>query len=523
MSNKRIRKFQEALTGFDLGDATSRHLGSALIGYTASRTSAIGRTLHNKLGDVLSVADFGATGSGDETTKITNAINAANSEKKGLVFTPGKIYTVTPGQLPVANTNIFAKDSGLQAADATDGHLLAWQDQQSRTANGSPTGYTVEIGILAGSSSFSGVGTGLWVKGAARCLFIVHHAAWLKYGVHGDVSWNTVAPVAPIFENQFWLKLDSCDVGLQLSTHSVATGIPLADNGFFLGNSFNHEVALVRCTAGTNVGTSEIQNNRFVSDLLEIPQVNSDGYTFTGLTKGNQIFIYNQRGINGTGKYGRTDADSVNNYWEPAILVPSDWSFGSAQVINGLRALISGSNVQGRSYFFGPDVSTAVGSLPVQAGDRVVHTDGAAGDNTGWTRIGAAWEEDGLRKVPYFGMTGTAGIAAGATRYFPISGAADAAALNDIQTPCSSNSTARKFRVRSSAAPGVGQTFTIKLYKNSGSVVTVTISGAATTGSDTSTTAAIAEADTLAWEVVASAGTPANTIIQASLELLAAA
>jgi hypothetical protein len=226
--------------------------------------------------------DFGAVGDGttNDTAALTAAINAANTSRVALYGKPGATYTVTPGALPVMTQSMFFQDSFFEAADTTDDYLIAWELQHSRpNTNGGPYSFTVDIGGLMGvnNETLTQYGTGLWVKGAQQCKFRVRYAAWLKYNVHVDVSWNTTAPVNAIYENEFWIKGNSSTVNLQLSTSTDADCIPLADNKFFLSNSFNHKTANIRCSAGTTIGCSEISNNTFIMDLLEIPLANSDG------------------------------------------------------------------------------------------------------------------------------------------------------------------------------------------------------------------------------------------------------
>jgi len=59
-------------------------------------TGAVGRTLHDKLADVISVTDFGAVGDGvtDDTTAVQNALAQAISAKKTLLF-EGGTYLIT--------------------------------------------------------------------------------------------------------------------------------------------------------------------------------------------------------------------------------------------------------------------------------------------------------------------------------------------------------------------------------------------------------------------------------------------
>jgi hypothetical protein len=176
--------------------------------------------------------------------------------------------------------------------------------------------------------------------------------------------------------------------------------------------------------------------------------------------------------------------------------------------------------------FFAPDVTTAVSTtIPSAVGDIILHTDPGIGDNLGWicTTAGTSgtWTPFGMRTAVLMGQTDATGVSAGATQYFPAQGAMTNATSANVSMPLPAAGTLRRFYAKASAAPSAGDTFTIKLVKN-GSLVspTITISDAATTASDTSTTVSVSKADTINWEVTASAGTPANTIISVGMELL---
>ena len=84
-----------------LSNTTDVALGDALVGFRQSNSSgllsnAVGRTVHQKLQDIVSVQDFGATGNGttDDTVAIQNAINSFASTGGTLYFAPGT-YKVT--------------------------------------------------------------------------------------------------------------------------------------------------------------------------------------------------------------------------------------------------------------------------------------------------------------------------------------------------------------------------------------------------------------------------------------------
>jgi hypothetical protein len=125
-----------ALTS-QLANQSNAALGDALIGFKQANTSglisgAVGRTVHQKLQDLVSVKDFGATGDGttDDTTAIQAAIYYAQTNG-GCVYLPAGIYIITSslnvqinsGGLPYTRPSIRGDGVGattiLQTANAS--------------------------------------------------------------------------------------------------------------------------------------------------------------------------------------------------------------------------------------------------------------------------------------------------------------------------------------------------------------------------------------------------------------------
>jgi len=85
----------------NLANTTDPALGDALIGFRQSNasgilTGAVGRTVHEKLQEFVSVKDFGAIGDGveNDTTALNAALAAAVSQRK-LLFIPSGTYLLT--------------------------------------------------------------------------------------------------------------------------------------------------------------------------------------------------------------------------------------------------------------------------------------------------------------------------------------------------------------------------------------------------------------------------------------------
>ena len=108
--------------------------GASLVGFLQSGTSAVGRTLQDKLQEFVSVKDFGAHGDGstDDTAAIQAAINAAGSGRG--VFFPGGTYllsatlTVSNGEVTLFGENMFGCEllqtsTGLNILDVTGAYF----------------------------------------------------------------------------------------------------------------------------------------------------------------------------------------------------------------------------------------------------------------------------------------------------------------------------------------------------------------------------------------------------------------
>lgn len=107
--------------------------GSALVGFIQAGTGAVLRTLQAKARDTVSIADFGCTGSGDETTKVQAAVNSFTGvscilDLAGLSISittvnipNGKAFTVKNGSVTVTGAGFgFSKVTATVAAPARD-------------------------------------------------------------------------------------------------------------------------------------------------------------------------------------------------------------------------------------------------------------------------------------------------------------------------------------------------------------------------------------------------------------------
>ena len=104
-----INDFTTVATLAALANTTDPALGDALVGFRQSNnagnlTNAVGRTVHQKLQELVSAKDFGAVGDGvaDDTLALQNALNSNQ-----LIFLPKGNYRITSDLIidPVVNRN----------------------------------------------------------------------------------------------------------------------------------------------------------------------------------------------------------------------------------------------------------------------------------------------------------------------------------------------------------------------------------------------------------------------------------
>ena len=98
----------------DLKDTTDPAKGDALIGFRQSGTGAVARTVHDKLGEFVSVKDFGAVGDGvaDDTAAIQAAISYASSVS-GVVVFPAGAYRIASAIFADGNVSLISSGAVL--------------------------------------------------------------------------------------------------------------------------------------------------------------------------------------------------------------------------------------------------------------------------------------------------------------------------------------------------------------------------------------------------------------------------
>jgi hypothetical protein len=131
-----INSFNAALVFNDLANTTNIAKGDALVGFKQARNgtllpNAIGRTVHDKLTEWVSVKDFGATGDGttDDWQAIENAVQAVHDAGGGIVYFPAGTYAVKYAISMLSNIHYLGEDRDasilLAHPDSID-NILGW-------------------------------------------------------------------------------------------------------------------------------------------------------------------------------------------------------------------------------------------------------------------------------------------------------------------------------------------------------------------------------------------------------------
>jgi hypothetical protein len=144
------------LLGFDSnGDAAVFPRDSVLL--TAPFPGAVPRTVEDKIGERLSVRDFGATGDGitDDGPALQAAMNAAAAAGKTLLLGEGVFRTTLPLMLPGAAAGLVMRGRILYAGPAAQAALTIGDGGAARNANKILTGLTV---LRASQSNWSDEG-----------------------------------------------------------------------------------------------------------------------------------------------------------------------------------------------------------------------------------------------------------------------------------------------------------------------------------------------------------------------------
>jgi len=123
---------QIAALSANLANTSDVAKGDALIGFRQSNAlgvlpNAVGRTVHQKLQEMISVKDFGAVGDGvtNDATAIQNAINSVQSARGGIIYFPPGNYAIQSPLTVTASGVILQGAGGDNFHDGGPGDALA--------------------------------------------------------------------------------------------------------------------------------------------------------------------------------------------------------------------------------------------------------------------------------------------------------------------------------------------------------------------------------------------------------------
>lgn len=517
-------------------------LSSMPVGFTQTGSGAVARTVQDKVGEVVSVKDFGAVGDGvtDDTAEIQAAINAG----AGRVHFPAGTYIISSAIViasPVVLWGDGSKASIIRqtnsAANGLDFNFPTY------VQGGGVEGISIEAGagwMTAGFQGAGSTGIGIRVKNS-NGKFVAK-----DYGVH---NFNTAVSVNGCFYT-WWsnaehlysttaaLVVDTSDgtdvgsIGAGNSftdskysnfgfsgTNTGSVGIKLLSSGgdFFRGidaTTFNNAV-LVQPSAGKQVLYS------FFDSVLADTCI-SDSWTFDG-TSGNVwsaqcVGCWGAYSTNGAGLVTKgVNLDSVR--WTGGRLRENGregWSHQGGKNVSLVSTEVAANSKLTSNTYDGIAVSAGVSNWCVEScriGNFASSLSGqangisiAAGASDSFRIIGNDLTVAGAGKVPIsngssssnfiisknipiqsvgtntsdrVGLSGgSAGTPAAAATHY-LGAAGTYAAVNANPFVASKIGVVSGFYAAVSAAPGAGQTFTYTVYKNgSATGMTGQISGA---------------------------------------------
>jgi hypothetical protein len=148
----------------DLANTTNPALGDALVGFRQSNSAgnlsgSVGRTVHQKLQESISVKDFGASSSasGSENyTAFTNAIDSAYSSGGATILIPAGIYNISGsvqlrsyvtliGEGPAATELIFSNAAAFAQTATTQMYAGGIKDMAITAASGNESATAITL------------------------------------------------------------------------------------------------------------------------------------------------------------------------------------------------------------------------------------------------------------------------------------------------------------------------------------------------------------------------------------------
>jgi hypothetical protein len=222
--------------------------------YTASGTGAAARSVNSKLGDIVSVKDFGAVGDGtaNDTAAIQAAIVALAASGGGALFLPAGTYRITSPLLVPYGVSIFGEGGtatilsclncdGLNFTSASyDGGSMFYRDFAIRGAAGSSGNWAAVVSILpAGGTQGTDSRDGLYFE---RLRIFDWNQAFLF-----NATWESHISECKIFR---------CNQGVSLGNYTFAIRITnnnmTYEGGFASGSANRRGVEILGAVSEGN-------------------------------------------------------------------------------------------------------------------------------------------------------------------------------------------------------------------------------------------------------------------------------
>ena len=473
-------------------DVTLFFAGGAMLSVDTAITVTINggliaplRQIFSGAGTVLPNSEFidalyphwwGALGNGsaDDYTAITACITAArNTSQRTVKLTAG---TFLIGTLPLDISGVNVHGAG----------CIATKIKRSNSASGA---YTVK---LDGSTS----------GGAARC-------SYRDFQIHGNRSGNSNANYAlcligNVLDNEFAniQILESKTGGFRTVLDSAtrpslihATNLQIRD-----GDGVGIEIA-----AGLNMGFYN----------LDIEEMGGSAINISGADEAPGRLKFENFWIEKTGD-GAIDAVTVaGNADRVQFAYGNVQDYGNSagtaghgiNISAGRRVRLTGLDISPRAGSSGAShrkivIGSSSGAIAIEDHSFVVAD---IEDNS--TRSTYSNDSLGLQQIV---TTNDTSIAAGATRYLAPFTGGTSATQTDVRVFAAGRMRLRELRVESVPLPGVGQTYTITLYKNgSATALTVQLTNSVASTADTTNEVALEPGDNYSFQVVSSGGATA--------------
>lgn len=238
------------------------------ISYTPPGTSAVATTVRDKLREVVSVKDFGATGDGvtDDAAAINAAIGYANSKGGGTVFFPSGAYRVKSSVQYLAGADLIGESMANTTLKwhpdtNTAGSIIDTSNQYLNRARFENLRFTKDASITADTTGILGGSTLAHYNSAVACFENLHFDG-LTYGIRGNAEPTGVGLFDCYFKN-IWCS--GCFFGLWLFGSSNRVDHPrmtLCDTAIAL-DYLNAE----SCDGMTVTGGTFVQNGYDVGVL----------------------------------------------------------------------------------------------------------------------------------------------------------------------------------------------------------------------------------------------------------------